>query len=95
MFSPQVSNKRKYDRKKHPRSRSPKRTRSSVKGGRHSLALDNSYRYSLENKIKHSSRHASPQISHHHRKHKKASPTRRKVWQSEIQISITQNLQLA
>ena len=83
ILSTQPSNKTKHERKRHHRSRSPKRSKG-VKTRRNSMVSDISCRYPLENKIRHSSRHASPLISHHHRKHKKGSPANRKVWKSNF-----------
>jgi hypothetical protein len=78
MMHPQPSKDRKRAKKRHNRSVSPKRTRSS-KSGRNSLATDISCQYPLENRIKRASRHASTRQFHRHHRHKKVSPSRTKV----------------
>ena len=79
MLSPQPYHNRHRSKKRRRRSTSPKRSRSG-KSSRHSSVPVISNRYSHENKIRHSSRHVSPQQSHHrHRKHRKTSPGRKKV----------------
>ena len=78
MISPQPSHDRKRAKKRSSKSSSPKRTRSSRSGRKYS-GTDNYCRYPVENKIRKSSRHTSPQQSNRHRKHKKASPSRKKV----------------
>ena len=78
MLNPPPSKARQRIKKRRNRSASPKRTRSG-KSGRNSIATDISCHYPIENKIKRSSRHASPQHSNRHRKHTKVTPSRKKV----------------
>ena len=79
MISPDPYYSHNHLKKKRRRSSSPRRSRSG-KSNRHSSAPDIPRRYPHENKIKRFSRHSSPQRStSRHRKHKKASPGRKKV----------------
>jgi len=79
MISPDPYYSHNHLKKKRRRSSSPRRSRSG-KSNRHSSAPDIPRRYPHENKIKRSSRHSSPQRStSRHRKHKRASPSRKKV----------------
>ena len=78
MLYQQPSKDKKRAKKRQNRSVSPKRTRSS-KSRRNSLTTDISCTYPLENKIRRSSRNASTRQSHRHHRHKKVSPSRRKV----------------
>ena len=76
MIHQQPSKDRKRVKKRQNRSVSPKRTRKS---GRNSLGTDISCQYPLENKIRRSPRHASGRQSNGRHRHKKVSPSRRKV----------------
>ena len=79
MLSPQPYHNHSRSKKRRRRSISPRRSRSG-KSNRHSSVPVRSNRYSYENKVRPSSRHVSPQQSHHrHLKHRKTSPGRKKV----------------
>ena len=78
-MSPEPYHRPGHLKKRRRRSSSPKRSRAA-KSNRHSSAPDVNHRYFNENKIKSSSRYSSPQRSNRrHRKHKRESPSRKKV----------------